>query len=90
LFSAIHQAGRDTDEVLPFPFFDDHRVTQVGWGALPRKWKAAASALPLRRVVFTVHRQESIGVVREVIAGKEWQVRIMLGFQGFDELPGIR
>src|SRR3972149_5877864 len=57
LLSAIHQAGRDTDKMLPFVFFDDHRVTQVGRRPLPRKWKTSASASPWRRIVFTVHVQ---------------------------------
>jgi hypothetical protein len=69
LLSALHPAGRDTDQMWPFVFFDDHRVTQVGRRPLPRKWKTSASALPRRRIIFTVHLQEGIGVMREVIAG---------------------
>ena len=71
LFGAIHQARRDTDQMLPFPDFDDHRVTQVGRGPLPRKWESSTSALPRRSIVFTVHLQEGIGVVWQVITGKE-------------------
>jgi len=89
LLSAIHQARRDTDQMLPVAFFDDHRVTQVRRRPFPRKWKTSASAPPWRRIIFTVHLQEGIGVMRQVIAGKERPVRIMLRFQGFDELRGI-
>ena len=87
LLGAVRQARRDTDQMLPVTFFDDYRVTQVRRRPLPRKWKASARALPMRGVVFTVHLQEGLGVVRQIIAGKERQVRIRLSFETVARLP---
>src|SRR5574337_780032 len=89
LFRSIDQTRRHLDHPTAFALFDDYRVTECGGWALARSRQPPARASTGWGIPLAVHVQQGVGIVRQVIAGEEWDVRIEPVFQGLDELPGV-
>ena len=89
VFQSIDQTRCHLDHPTALALFDDHRVTQCGRWTLARSRPPPARASTGWGIPLAVHVQQSVGIVRQVIAGEERDVLIEPVFQGFYELPGV-
>src|SRR5262252_8081084 len=72
----VDDACGDMDHPTMRALFDDHRVAQVGWRVAAGFRHTPTCPLPWWCVVYTIHLQQSVGIVRQGVAGEEWNMPI--------------
>src|SRR5215471_21814939 len=76
LSGPVDDARGDVDAPTMRALFDNHRVAQVGWRVAAGFGHTPTGPLPRWGVAYTIHLQQSVGIVRQDVAGEAWYVPV--------------